>query len=229
MQMQFLNWRFSVERVFHPATQLSAMYDHSAEGWDDSLKRLGYDLAYDKLMTHLNEMGVLSRLPHNAQVLDCGIGTGALSHAFAQQHAGQTHITGVDISGGMLAQAHQKLSSAGVDTTLQIGNVLDLPFEDASFDVVMTAHVVEHLEDPFAGLSELLRVLKPGRPFIFVISRKGLVSPFLSLRWNYRALTSNMVLNWLDDATCVDVSHHSLTSRAWISDMSAVYIGYKSR
>jgi ubiquinone/menaquinone biosynthesis C-methylase UbiE len=42
----------------------------------------------------------------------------------------------------------------------------DLPIEDDTFDAVIRAHVPEHLDDPFAGLSEIVRVPKPGGSLI---------------------------------------------------------------
>ena len=45
----------------------------------------------------------------------------------------------------------------------------DLPFEENTFDAVIGAHVLEHLDDdPFAGLSEMVRLLKPGGPLVVV-------------------------------------------------------------
>ena len=62
------------------------------------------------------------------------------------------------------------------------GSILTLPFEDAAFDVVFCKGVIQHLSDPFKGLAELTRVLKPGgKIFISVYSKGGLLS-FFSLR-----------------------------------------------
>lgn len=46
--------------------------------------------------------------------------------------------------------------------TLQIGSILDLPFEDGSFDAIFYHHVIEHVDDPAKSLTELARVLRPG-------------------------------------------------------------------
>jgi len=42
-------------------------------------------------------------------------------------------------------------------------DICDLPFEDNTFDVVFCNHVLEHIEDDKKAMSELYRVLKPGR------------------------------------------------------------------
>ncbi len=48
-------------------------------------------------------------------------------------------------------------------------DICDLPFEDNTFDVVFCNHVLEHIEDDKKAMSELYRVLKPGRMGIFQI------------------------------------------------------------
>jgi len=46
------------------------------------------------------------------------------------------------------------------------GDAANLPFEDSAFDAVYAGEIIEHLPDPRAGLTEWLRVLKPGGVFI---------------------------------------------------------------
>lgn len=48
-------------------------------------------------------------------------------------------------------------------------DILDLPFEDGSFDIVFCNHVLEHIEDDSKAISELYRVMKPGGMGIFQI------------------------------------------------------------
>lgn len=51
-------------------------------------------------------------------------------------------------------------------------DILDLPFEDQSFDVVFCNHVLEHIEDDHKAMTELYRVMKPGGFGIFQVPQE---------------------------------------------------------
>jgi len=56
-------------------------------------------------------------------------------------------LYGIDLSVGMLARAAVEMRQAGLMPELGQADILSMPFADASFDLVMAAHVVEHLCD----------------------------------------------------------------------------------
>ncbi len=89
----------------------------------------------------------------NEQVLDVGCGTGRYYDTLKRQHAGIGYH-GLDFSGGMLG----KHAAAG---RLVQADALRLPFEDGSFDVLMANHMLFHVRDIDAALTEFRRVLKP--------------------------------------------------------------------
>lgn len=51
----------------------------------------------------------------------------------------------------------------------QVADVLDIPYDDNSFDIVVCFDVLEHVEDDAKAVAEILRVLKPGGSFVFTV------------------------------------------------------------
>lgn len=92
---------------------------------------------------------------HSPRVLDAGAGTGALSRRLAAALPG-LHPVLVDLSPAMLAAA------ADLGDPRAVASVDRLPFADEAFDVVVSAWVIETVDDPVAAVSEMLRVLRPG-------------------------------------------------------------------
>ena len=89
------------------------------------------------------------------RVLDACCGTGDL--ALAAARAGG-RVTGLDFSGAMLERARRK--SEAIEWVQ--GDVLELPFEDETFDAATIGFGIRNVADLEAGLRELARVLKPG-------------------------------------------------------------------
>jgi SAM-dependent methyltransferase len=89
------------------------------------------------------------------RVLDVGCGAGAVLGP-ASRVAGSA--VGIELSPAMAERARAAAPSAEV----VVGDASVLPFEDGSFDVVMSSFVVFFMPDPTAALQEWKRVLKPG-------------------------------------------------------------------
>ncbi len=99
-------------------------------------------------------------------LLDAGCGTGSYAAAVAD---GVGTLTLLDASEGMLDVARQKLARTdGIE--YRLGMLQDLPFDDSTFDAVMTNQVLHHLGDEEGGdwdehervFAEYARVLRPG-------------------------------------------------------------------
>ncbi len=88
--------------------------------------------------------------------LDVGMGTGRLCVELAAR--GWT-VSGIDISGAMVARARARLPAAA--DRFRCGSLQQLPFADASYDVVSATGVIEYVHDLAAALGELARVLRP--------------------------------------------------------------------
>ena len=136
------------------------MFDHIAPTYD----RLNHVLSMniDKLWRRhaLREIvdGSVQR------ILDVACGTGDSTISIAKAAAEGTEVTGVDISEGMMALIGDKAEKAGVGDRirLQVADGEALPYEDGSFDRVTCAFGIRNFEHKERGLSEFLRVLKPG-------------------------------------------------------------------
>lgn len=96
--------------------------------------------------------------PRGLTILDLGCGTGR--HALWLAAAGAT-VTAVDFSEGMLAEARRKPGAAAVRFVAH-DLARPLPFPAASFDLVVSGLVLEHLADLDLFFREARRVLKPG-------------------------------------------------------------------
>jgi demethylmenaquinone methyltransferase / 2-methoxy-6-polyprenyl-1,4-benzoquinol methylase len=111
------------------------------------------------------------------RVLDACCGTGDL--ALADLKAGAGEVIGLDFSEPMLERARRK--SDAVEWVQ--GDMLSLPYGEASFDAATVGFGVRNVEDLEAGLRELRRVLRPGgRLGVLEITRpRGLLKPFFRL------------------------------------------------
>jgi ubiquinone/menaquinone biosynthesis C-methylase UbiE len=124
-----------------------AYYDDFSGGYERERGK-GYHQMLDDL-----EMQVVEPLARGKEVLEVGCGTGLILARLAR-HA--QHARGVDLSPGMLESARQR----GLDVV--VGSATDLPFDDASFDLVCSFKVLAHVPDITRALSEISRVTRPG-------------------------------------------------------------------
>ncbi|CAN5217318.1 hypothetical protein BH09ACT13_BH09ACT13_17050 [soil metagenome] len=105
----------------------------------------------------------LGRLEPGERVLDlgCGAGTDSLVAAFMVGPEGS--VTGIDMTPEMLEKARAGAAELGVENvTLVEGEAERLPFEDASFDVLISNGVIDLVPDKDAVFGEIYRVLVPG-------------------------------------------------------------------
>lgn len=81
---------------------------------------------------------------------------------------------GTDEYGGTLDVAHDILARCGMPKEAVVGGVgEDLPFPDASFDLVISSNVLEHVDNPQKVIDESVRVLKPGGHIVIVVPNYG--------------------------------------------------------
>jgi DNA gyrase subunit B len=121
-----------------------------SKNWHDSCSWL----ADDGL---LGEHAALCDVPENARMLDVCCGSGVVGASFRGKVG---EMIGLDITPEMV-----NLASTRLDKVFQ-GTVYDLPFDEASFDLVVNREVLHLLPRPEQPVSEIFRVLRPGGQFI---------------------------------------------------------------
>lgn len=92
-------------------------------------------------------------LPAHAHILDAGCGSGRNMVDLARHGT----VTGVELSPTSVALAREREAGEVLE-----GSVMDMPFDDATFDLTVSLDVIEHLTDDVGALRELRRITKPG-------------------------------------------------------------------
>ena len=105
----------------------------------------------------------LGALRPGEHVLDIGCGAGMDTLVAAQMVGAGGTVTGIDMTPAMVAKARRSVAATGLaNVTIVEGSAEDLPFESASFDVVISNGVIDLIPDKDAVFSEIARVLRPG-------------------------------------------------------------------
>ena len=127
-----------------------------------------------------------------SRVLDVGCAKGFMLHDMAELIPGIT-VKGVDISGYAIDNAIEDMKPH-----VQVADARELPFEDQSFDVVISVNTVHNLEHDDCGqaLGEIMRVSKGGA-FVTVDAYRDEDEMQRMLDWNLTAKTIMHVDEWI--------------------------------
>jgi ubiquinone/menaquinone biosynthesis C-methylase UbiE len=126
-------------------------YDDFA-AWYERERGRGYHRMLDDI-----EVDIVTPYARGKRVLELGCGTGLILGRIA---AVAGHAEGIDLSEGMIDKARER----GLD--VRVGSVTDLPYEDATFDVVYSFKVLAHVPDIAKAVAEAARVTRPGGTMI---------------------------------------------------------------
>lgn len=146
--------------------------------------------AYDELMRpaarayDLMVSKIKRRAPEASAVLDVGTGPGFLPPRLAAAYPSAT-VTGLDVGPEMLALARQRAEAAGVSDRVRIveGSAYDMPFGDASFDLVVATSAIHMLDDLAGFIGEAHRVLRPGGSLVVIDQRRDVALPVYAVCW----------------------------------------------
>lgn len=119
---------------------------------------------------------------HGMRILDCATGTGDFAIEFARVVGSKGVVIATDICQPMLDILKRKAQSYG-QLRIEVADMQQLPYPDATFDIVSCGYGVRNADDPRAALAEMARVAVPGGKV--VILETG-VPTLLPLRWFYR-------------------------------------------
>ena len=106
-------------------------------------------------------LAALLHLPQGGRVLEVGCGGGNALPVLAER-CRPSRLTGLDLDVASLTRAARRLQEARIEAELVEGDVRDLPFPDASFDLVVDFGTCYHVARPEHALSEIERVLASG-------------------------------------------------------------------
>jgi len=97
------------------------------------------------------------------KLLDVAGGTGDISFRFLKR-AGYGHATVLDLTEPMLIEGRKRAEAEAMEGSLDwvVGDAMDLPFEDNTFDVYTISFGIRNVTRPQEALNEAYRVLRPG-------------------------------------------------------------------
>jgi ubiquinone/menaquinone biosynthesis C-methylase UbiE len=98
----------------------------------------------------------------DGKVLDVGTGTGSIAIGFAQGLSG-VQVVGLDLSDVALELARDNAQKSEISSrvTFEKGDAQDMPFEDTTFDLVISSDTLHLIKNPIKMFDEVHRVLKP--------------------------------------------------------------------
>ena len=164
--------------------QVEEMFDHIAPTYDvlNHTLSLGTDRGWRR-----KAMDALGK--HRPRhILDVATGTGDFAILAARRLGTEgLHITGADISEGMMQVGREKVRQLGLEHVISFRreDCTQLSFDDASFDAVTVAYGVRNFQDLDAGLREMCRVLRPGGHLLVVELASPPYFPMKQLFWLY--------------------------------------------
>jgi phosphatidylethanolamine/phosphatidyl-N-methylethanolamine N-methyltransferase len=165
------------------ALSVTAVENHFVERVYEKLANV-YDLIFGPTL-HPGRLEALERMgiEPGDRILEVGVGTGINTSLYPPT----CHITGIDLSTGMLEKARRRVDRERLkNVRLLEMDAANLTFADDSFDIVYAPYLVSVVPDPVQVAREMRRVCRPGGKII-------ILNHFRS---------PNMVLSWFERALC---------------------------
>ena len=173
-------------------------YDRIADIHNLAMKVNGYRASVAKYLKSLN-----LNLHEDSLVLDAGSGTGIVTLGFHSAGFQTKKTVALDLSFNSLKisrEQFEKDKKTRAKTICPVqGNVLELPFSDETFDLILTCGVLEYVPLD-AGLKEFARVLKRNARLVLIPVKPSIVGSVLEILYNFKthsiAETEEIARNW---------------------------------
>jgi ubiquinone/menaquinone biosynthesis C-methylase UbiE len=153
---------------------------------------------------HERALGPLLGSTERLQVLDIATGScnSLFKHGWMRLNA---DYTAIDLSETMLSKGLDAMSHSGVAVELVLGDAMKLPFQDATFDVVLNYGAVNGMSDPRTALAEMERVARPGALLLFLDEQMYDGATAVERAYFHRVLSNHNLIHhcpveWLSDA-----------------------------
>ena len=165
-------------------TRTQNFYDRIADVHHLMMKINGYR---DSVAKYLNSLNL--ELNSDSLVLDAGSGTGIVTLGFYQAGFHPKKTVALDFSFNSLKVAGEQFEKDEKTDAKNIsavqGNVLNLPFADETFDLILTCGVLEYVSVE-EGLKEFARVLKSGAKLILIPVKPSFVGSVLEILYKFK-------------------------------------------
>ena len=159
-------------------------YDGIADIHNLAMKFNGYRSSVEKYLRSLD-----LKLDENSLVLDAGSGTGIVTLGFQSAGFRPRKTIALDLSFNSLKvsieQFEKDEKTVAENISAVQGNVLQIPFSDETFDLVLTCGVLEYVSLD-EGLKEMARVLKKGAKLVLIPVKPSLVGVVLEILYKFK-------------------------------------------
>jgi ubiquinone/menaquinone biosynthesis C-methylase UbiE len=163
-----------------------SFYDRIADVHNLVMKINGYQNSVADFLKTLD-----LKIDDQSLVLDAGSGTGIMTLGFQAAGYQSKKTIALDLSFNLLEVSREEFrkdQEANAENIAPVqGNILEMPFADDTFDLVLTCGVLEYVPLD-EGIKEMARVLKKGAKLVLIPVKSSLVGAFLEILYNFKTL-----------------------------------------
>ena len=171
--------------------QVREMFDRIAPAYDfmNRMMTFGVDKRWRRKAVRLVANSPQVTQQSEPRILDIATGTGDLAIALSRAIP-KAHITGIDLSEGMLEIGRRKVTEHGLANRIELlcADCLEMPFPDNTFDCITVAYGVRNFQCLADGYREMARVLRPGGLLCVIelsTPSSSLIRPFYNFYTKY--------------------------------------------